>query len=93
MNQTGDDFNKMDCRCPVCGATQSWQEECRRCHTDISLLRQIADELFVQQQHCFEALKTNDTSRAAEAAARLVKLLPTPFFKALVEFTKKASHM
>ncbi len=76
------------CRCPTCGAIQPWQDECRRCRTELVVLRRIAEET-VRVRYCLlEALKENEQKIAGRLAERLVDLSPTPFHRALLKFSK-----
>ena len=56
-----------ECRYPTCGAVQSWRDECRRCGTDISLLRRLADESRRLQGELLDAQDTGNSYFNASA--------------------------
>ncbi|MDR1385260.1 MAG: hypothetical protein LBJ67_15640 [Planctomycetaceae bacterium] len=87
--QPQENFNQLECRCPVCGAEQAWQNECRRCRTDIRILRQLANEAYSLQRRCFEALMADDHARAKKAAEQLAQIHPTQFYEKLSRFLKE----
>ncbi len=74
------------CRCPTCGAVQTWRDECRRCHTDLTLLRQVDGEIAVTLSRFFQAMKRNDRYHAKILAKRLMQLAPTSFHRILRDF-------
>lgn len=51
-------------RCPTCGARQEWSECCRRCKSDLRLLRRAAASYLRSRHGCLAALREG---RGAEA--------------------------
>jgi len=63
-------------RCPTCNAAQAWSDECRRCKSDLSLLRRVIQS---RQQFCEFALHAIREQRyfaALDAAQRAHELYP-----------------
>ena len=83
-----DEVNANECRCPTCRATQAWSDECRRCGTDISLLRRLADEVETLRKEGAGALQSGDRCRAKSIAERLRNLSPTKFHEMLYDFVR-----
>lgn len=77
------------CRCPTCGAVQPWQAQCRRCHTELGLLRQTVQEIDLLRRRVFAALEQGDRVRSERLAERLVRLHPTVFHQALLLLAKR----
>ena len=77
-----------ECRCPTCGAVQSWRDECRRCGTDISLLRRLADESRRLQGELLDALSDNDLSKAQCVMERLLAVSTDPLYELLHGFIR-----
>ena len=46
-------------RCPTCRAVQPWSDECRRCKSDLRLMRQAAEACTALRGHCFANLREN----------------------------------
>ena len=61
-------------QCPSCRAAQPWSDECRRCKSNLRLLRQLMQN---RQRHRLDALRLFDQGQyqaALEAAARADEL-------------------
>ena len=56
-------------RCPTCRASQEWSDECRRCRSDLRLLRALDQEYADHRGHCLLNLRL-DRSHAALPHAR-----------------------
>ena len=56
--------------CPTCNARQTWSDECRRCKTDLSLLRRIWRTAEAQRQQCLRALAAGRPRQAQHHARR-----------------------
>jgi len=80
------DRSATECRCPTCGAAQAWSDECRRCGTDISFLRRLADEWKSLQHQWAAALRNGNRQQAESVAERLLTISPTTFHKMLYDF-------
>ncbi|MDR1491909.1 MAG: hypothetical protein LBT05_04215 [Planctomycetaceae bacterium] len=89
MSEWQNSFQRLECRCPVCGTVQEWQDECERCHADIRILRRLADETYLLQRRCFEALTTGEHFRAEQAAEQLAQIFPTPLYEMLSRFVRR----
>ncbi|MDR0608976.1 MAG: hypothetical protein LBG58_02605 [Planctomycetaceae bacterium] len=68
--------NRMKCRCPSCGAEQVWQDECRRCRTDLSELRLLNEKICSLEQKLIDALNTGDYRHAVRCAQQLKQIDP-----------------
>jgi hypothetical protein len=65
-------------RCPTCGAKQAWTDTCRRCRSDLRLLREA---LAAYQRHRRSSLRALNAGRLESALrhARLCQeLRPSP---------------
>src|SRR3954453_11811043 len=65
-------------RCPTCGAKQGWTDTCRRCKSDLRLLRVALD---AYERNCRSSLQELDTGfleTALRHAARCHELWPGP---------------
>ena len=56
-------------RCPTCRAAQPWSDACRRCGSDLRLLREFAEAYRRRRLACLRSLRSGDL-RAAWRAAR-----------------------
>lgn len=56
-------------RCPTCRAGQEWSDTCRRCRSDLRLLRELADAYHQTRLACLARLKAG-RPRAALRLAR-----------------------
>jgi hypothetical protein len=61
-------------RCPTCRAVQEWSDTCRRCKSDLRLLRASAASYRRSRRACLEQLQSG-TAPAALPAARLCHAL------------------
>ena len=61
-------------RCPTCQASQEWSQVCRRCKSDLRLLRAFAEGYERSRRACLEAASSGDP-RAASHHARLCHTL------------------
>ena len=77
-------FDLNECRCPTCGAVQNWQDECRRCHSDLSALKGVVDEIQATRLLYFRALLEKNHRQAKVCAERLVLLSPSEFHQRLM---------
>jgi hypothetical protein len=68
------DANSM--HCPTCRARQQWSETCRRCGSDLTLLRRFAIRIEWYREQCLLALHTNDVATAWSYARALYDLRP-----------------
>jgi len=62
--------------CPTCRARQEWADTCRRCRSDLSLLRAYADSYHRARFRCLAALRRGDPRAAVRAARRCAWLRP-----------------
>jgi hypothetical protein len=63
-------------RCPTCKASQDWSDECRRCKSDLRLLRAFADAYELNRRACLEAICSGDAAAATHHAQRCHLLEP-----------------
>ena len=61
-------------RCPTCAAVQVWSDACRRCKSDLRLLREAADEYAAQRRQCLINLRQNRNRAALDQARRCFAL-------------------
>jgi len=54
--------------CPTCNARQVWSDECRRCKTDLSLLRQVWLTAEHERRRCLCELADGQPLRALQHA-------------------------
>jgi hypothetical protein len=66
--QTMESMNSETMRCPTCRAVQAWSDTCRRCKSDLRLLREVAEEYAALRWHCLSNLRQNRTHAALEQA-------------------------
>lgn len=57
-------------RCPTCGVRQPWSDACRRCKSDLRLLREAAEEYAALRRECLLSIRRNRTRAALELARR-----------------------
>jgi hypothetical protein len=65
-----------DLRCPTCGARQAWAETCRRCKSDLRLLRAAAVTYEEHRRCCLQLLKDGIPERALSHARSCHGLAP-----------------
>ena len=85
-----DDCNEVNtevCRCPTCGATQPWQDECRRCGTELTLLRQLTEEAMELRNDWTIAMSTGDFQKAELIVEQLRTISPTLLCDLLRNYT------
>ncbi|MDR2115549.1 MAG: hypothetical protein LBP87_04130 [Planctomycetaceae bacterium] len=68
--------NRTKCRCPSCGAEQTWQDECRRCRTDLRELRLLNESIQSLERKLTEALDVGDYRQAVRCAQKLEQVDP-----------------
>jgi hypothetical protein len=61
-------------RCPTCRATQPWSDVCRRCKSDLVLLRELAEEYASSRQRCLANLRDGRIEAALDAARQCIEL-------------------
>lgn len=67
-------MNAETMRCPTCRAVQPWSDTCRRCKSDLRLLRELAGEYSALRGHCLLNLRQNRIGAAVELARRCLVL-------------------
>lgn len=60
--------------CPTCRAKQAWSDECRRCKSDLSLLRHFESARRWHWQRCMEHLNAMRFELARRHAEQLLSL-------------------
>lgn len=55
-------------RCPTCRARQDWSDTCRRCRSDLRLLREVAEAYRARRLACLHYLRGDDPGAALRAA-------------------------
>jgi len=63
-------------RCPTCRATQPWSDTCRRCKSDLRLLREFAGAYEDARRICLIDLLENRPQEAQQAARRCLEIAP-----------------
>jgi hypothetical protein len=63
-------------RCPTCRAEQEWSDTCRRCKSDLRLLRAFAAAYQRSRSACLEFLRQGQGRAAMAAARRCYELRP-----------------
>ena len=63
-------------RCPVCRASQTLQQTCRRCQADLSLVVRVHRRLEYVKRRQAEFLAQGDLAQARQFAAELRWLAP-----------------
>ena len=76
------------CRCPTCGATQSWRDECRRCGTEMELLRRLMAETMELRDEWAIAMNAYDFQKAERIVERLRIISPTLLCDLLHDYTR-----
>jgi len=64
--------------CPTCRARQEWTDQCRRCRSDLSLLRRVAEHCRLARTAALAALKKGRWLVALAHAQRAFALNPQP---------------
>jgi hypothetical protein len=65
-------------RCPTCGARQGWVDTCRRCKSDLSLLRAALESHEEHRRAALLALNAGHLDAAVHHARRCHELRPGP---------------
>jgi ribosomal protein L40E len=60
--------------CPTCNAEQPWQDECRRCKSDLGELRAVWQASQRAHLACLRALREGTLDRALDEARKHVSL-------------------
>jgi hypothetical protein len=63
-------------RCPTCRATQPWSDTCRRCKSDLRLLREFAEGYEHARRECLDHLHNGRLCEARDSARRCLELSP-----------------
>jgi hypothetical protein len=63
-------------RCPTCRATQPWSDACRRCKSDLKLLREFAEGYEQSRLACLGYLHQGRLVEARAAATLCLELSP-----------------
>jgi hypothetical protein len=63
-------------RCPTCRASQPWSDTCRRCRSDLRLLREFAEGYEHARLECLDHLRRGRLREARDAARRCLALSP-----------------
>jgi hypothetical protein len=64
-------------RCPTCRLTQEWSDQCRRCKSDLRLLRETAETTRRARERCLLALHAGRHREAERLANRYHELRPS----------------
>ncbi|MDB5388864.1 MAG: hypothetical protein JWM11_4510 [Planctomycetaceae bacterium] len=71
-------------RCPTCNAAQTWSDECRRCKSDLRLLRRVVEARRQHRELALRALRDGHYSTALAEAQQVHDLYPDPGSKRLL---------
>jgi hypothetical protein len=71
-------------RCPTCRASQPWSDVCRRCKSDLRLLREFAEGYEQSRRACLDHLRQGRLREAQAAASRCIELSPNPTSRRLL---------
>ena len=63
-------------RCPTCRASQEWSDDCRRCKSDLRLLREFMMAYQEGRRGFVRAIHANDPRAASRHATRCHALQP-----------------
>jgi len=83
---TDNEMSATECRCPTCRNVQAWNDECRRCGTDLSLLRRLTQESVRLQRVLLVAMTAKDDSLAELTLQRLMQIDPSSLLGQLLRF-------
>jgi hypothetical protein len=64
-------------RCPTCRASQPWSDSCRRCQSDLRLLRDFAESYQRLRRSALRSLRSGDARSARLAARSCASLCPS----------------
>ena len=70
------DFTSGMVRCPTCRALQEWSDDCRRCKSDLRLLREFMEAYQHSRRGFVQAIRANDPRAASRHASRCHALQP-----------------
>lgn len=73
---TPDPIDPETVRCPTCRASQPWSDACRRCKSDLRLLREFAEAYEHARRECLDHLRLGHLREARDAARRCLELSP-----------------
>lgn len=65
-------------RCPTCRALQEWSDSCRRCRSDLRLLRAAQEAYDSHRRQCVAHLEAGQPDLALDHALRCAELRPGP---------------
>jgi hypothetical protein len=71
-------------RCPTCRATQDWSDTCRRCKSDLRLLREFTESYERSRRAFVVALDKGDARAASRHAIQCHSLRPNPESRCLL---------
>jgi hypothetical protein len=66
--------NEQTMRCPTCRASQARSDTCRRCKSDLRLLRAVAEQHAALRGQCLRNLRHNRVAVALELARKCFAL-------------------
>ncbi len=64
--------------CPTCNARQAWSDQCRRCKTDLTLLRQIWLAAEMERRQCLRMLADGHPHQARRHARQYATYVGHP---------------
>ena len=67
-------MNAETMRCPTCRASQGWSDTCRRCKSDLLLLREFTEKYAALRARCLSNLRYNRTHAALANARECLEL-------------------
>jgi hypothetical protein len=71
-------------RCPTCNAAQAWSDECRRCKSDLRLLRRVVESRRSHREAALGALRDGQFTSALMHAQQAHDLYPDANSKRLL---------
>ena len=74
-------------RCPTCRASQEWSDACRRCRSDLRLLRSFATSYAQARRDCLRHLGAGRLAAASHLAHRCHLLAPSAETRRLLATT------
>jgi Flp pilus assembly protein TadD len=76
MKPASDPIDPETVRCPTCRASQPWSDACRRCKSDLRLLREFARAYDQAHREGLDRLRESRSLEAWETARRCVEISP-----------------
>ncbi len=70
--------SREELRCPTCGVQQAWSDRCRRCKSDLRLLRAALEAYEHHREICLGDLEADDPHAAFGHAQSCHQLRPGP---------------